>query len=323
MTRRRRETEPRRNAGTCGASRTAPRRVTRSIGGDPPAARSRGLHFDRVVGPVRAGCRRTMIVRRRPSRDAGDPTRTRHRPGSMKRRLVVITLSVVLSGALGVAGCGGSTGSQTGPGTGTGEAAKTPQQILSDAKVAVGTASSVHMVGQVPNTSTPITVNFALSAARGMTGTILFNGAPAQLVRVGATLYVRGPLSFYAAIGAPTAAISLLAGRWISAPVTSPALAPFRSFLPLTDYHQLWATVLNPTAHPITHAGAGTLGATPVVYLRDAKKNMLAISNLGTAYPVGVLPPSGRVGQLMFGPWNAPVAVRVPHGAVSLVSITG
>ena len=241
----------------------------------------------------------------------------------MTGRLLAITVGVILVGAVGLAGCGGSSGSQQGQGVGTGEAAKTPQEILSDAKIAVGTAHSVRMVGQVPNTTTPITVNFALSAARGTTGTIVFNGAPAQLVRIGSTLYVRGPLRFYAAIGAPTAAIPLLAGRWISAPVTSPALAPFRSFLPLTEYHQLWTTVLNPTALPITKAGTGTIGVTPIVYIRDAKKNVLAIRNLGIAYPVSVVPPSGQQGPLTFGPWNVPTAIPVPTGAVSLGSITG
>jgi len=241
----------------------------------------------------------------------------------MKRPIVFIVASAVLTGAVGMAGCGGSSSSQHGQAAGQGEAAKPPQEILADATAAVQSARSVHMVGQVPNSSTPITVNLALSATHGTTGAIVFNGAPAQLARVGATLYVKGPLSFYAAIGAPTAAIPILAGRWIDAPVTSQVLSPFQSFLPLTDYHQLWSTVLNPTAPPITKAGTGTLNATPVVYLRDAKKDTLAIRNLGTAYPVGLTSPSGQQGQLVFSGWNVPVPIRAPVGAVSLQSITG
>ena len=242
----------------------------------------------------------------------------------MKRRKLVVAGIGVLVVTFGTAACGGSSSAEpTQTQAPNGEAAKTADQIIADARAAANSASSVHLTGQVPGTSTPITVDLHLSATHAATGTLEFNGAPADFVRVGSTVYVKGPLSFYAAIGAPAAAIVQLAGRWIQAPATSPALSSFRSFFALTDFHQLVSTVMTPGALPIAKAGTGTTDGTGVVYLTDAKKDKLAVSLVGTPYPVAVIPPADQQGQLTFSGWNAPVTVAAPAGAIDLAALGG
>lgn len=242
----------------------------------------------------------------------------------MKPRRRAIAGIVVVVVALGATACGGSSStSSTQPARTNGEAAKSPDQILADAKAAATSAHSVHLEGQVPGSSTPISVDLHLSAAHKTTGDLDFDGGQADFVRVGSTVYVRGPLSFYAAIGAPPAAIASLAGRWIQAPVDSAALASFRSFLALTDFEQLVAKTLTPTALPLVKSGTGTQNGTPVVFLTDAAHDRLAVSLVGTPYPVAVIPPPTQQGQLTFRDWNVPVTVTVPAGAISLAALGG
>ena len=242
----------------------------------------------------------------------------------MQRSTLAIAGIAVLAVAFGTAACGGSSSaSSTQTATTNGEDTKTADQIIGDARAAADSASSVHLTGQVPQSKTPIMVDLHLSATHAATGTLEFNGATADVVRVGSTVYVKGPLSFYAVVGAPAAAIVQLAGKWVQAPIGSSALSSFRSFFALTDFHQLMATVLTPTALPIAKAGTGTVNGTQVVYLTDAKKDGLAISLVGTPYPVAVIPPPGQQGQLTFSGWNASIAVTAPAGAINLSTLGG
>src|SRR6476659_7265778 len=124
----------------------------------------------------------------------------------MARRLLIVLATTMAF----IAGCGGGSGSSNG------EEDKTASQILADARRAATGAGSVHVTGTILDSGTRLKLNLHAGDRTG-SGTITFRGSPIQVIRIGNTLYMKAPASFYTATGANTATATLLDRKWLKA----------------------------------------------------------------------------------------------------------
>src|SRR5690349_19713019 len=100
-------------------------------------------------------------------------------------------LALVLLGVL-LAGCGSHSSSESS----NGEASKSADKVLADAKAAVDGASSARVSGNIVSGGTPIKLD--LSMANGQAkGSMSTSGLSFDLVRIGNTAYIKGSDDFY------------------------------------------------------------------------------------------------------------------------------
>jgi len=238
---------------------------------------------------------------------------------SLQRARVGLGCALVAAVALVPAACGGGSSKSGSTATSAvatnGQAARTPKQILASARAAANAARSVHIAGHVPTPGQTVSLDLALLRGRGATGLIALNGIPVGVTQVGHALYLKAGRRFLKAVGAPEAAVQLLAGRWFKAPTQGPQAASLRSFRQLTDMQTILNEVLTPSAR-VSKAGTGTVGGTPTVVLRDSD-GTLDVSLQGPPYPLRVRQRQGN-GQVTFSRWDAPVTLAAPAGAVDL-----
>src|ERR1017187_4658019 len=132
----------------------------------------------------------------------------RARPSLRLSPLLALALLTAL-----LAGCGSSS-------SGNGVAGKTPAEIVAATKVAADSANSVHVVGSIVSSGSPITLDMHLLAGKGGRGQLSENGLAFELIQTGGTVYIKGSAAFYKHIGG-TAAAQLLQGKWLKAPASS------------------------------------------------------------------------------------------------------
>ncbi|MBV8079058.1 MAG: hypothetical protein JO186_01635 [Actinobacteria bacterium] len=224
-------------------------------------------------------------------------------------RLALFGAAVILA-----AGCG-STKTHT-----TGEASKTPLQIVNDAEAAAKSATAVHVSGAGTSGGTPLALDLYLVAGKGGRGHLIVNGLSFDIVRVGTTAYFRGDAAFWRHFGG-SALVALMQGRWLSEPVTHGALA---TFAPLTDIAKLFHAILR--AHgKLTRGGTKTIGGIPAIGIVDNSRGggTLYVAASGPAYPLEVDAPAGKHGRISFEDWNRPVTVTKPAHAIDVSKLKG
>ncbi len=225
--------------------------------------------------------------------------------GSAGRYL--LRAAVALTVASLVAACGGSSG----------EAGKSAQQILADARNAADAATSVHVVGSLTVQGQSAPVDVKVSTA-GATGTSTFAGTPVELIRVGSNLYVRGAEDILGTFLGPKVKAAI-DHKWVQIPTSMPQLAGLAT---ATDVHQLLTQTLTPTG-TVSKAGTTTVAGGKAVVLKgfgtDGKGTLL-VATTGKPYPLEL---NDAQGKLAFSDWNTPVTAQAPAGSVSLASLLG
>ena len=212
-----------------------------------------------------------------------------------------------------VAGCGGGSGSTNG------EEDKTASQILADARSAATGAGSVHLTGTILDSGTRLKLNLHAGDNTG-SGTITFRGSPIRVIRIGNTLYMKAPASFYAATGADSATATLLDGKWLKASATE---KNFAQLAQLTRLKDVIALTTKPDGK-ISKAGSTTLAGTTVIELKDDKGGSLYIATKGNPYPVALRGKDATSsGNVRFTDWGEAVEAKAPKGAIDLGSLGG
>ncbi len=245
----------------------------------------------------------------------------------MKRRfgatLAVLTLT---AGGLAVTGCGGDstpTASST-PATAAadnGVGALTATEILKKAADAAAKADSVTIKGAITQGGETVGLNLAV-ARNAADGTITIKGADVQLRLVGDTLFLKGSIEMWAALGSQGDAVSaLVADKWFSVPLDSTKDASgLSSFGQFANKDGLFQSLLTPTG-AVTVSGTSEVNGQPVVLL-SSKKGTLAIATTGEPYPIQIKG-SGTdgTGTIDFINWNGPVNAVKPAGVVDLAAL--
>ncbi len=204
-----------------------------------------------------------------------------------------------------LAGCGGSGGA--GDAKSNGEASKTADQIVADAKAAALAASSVHVSGSA---GTALVINLRLVAGKGGEGRMTANGLAFDIIRIDDSAYFRGDASFWRQFGG-NAAATLFKGKWLKAPAATGRLA---SLTPLTDISKLF-TAMFASHGTLTVGKETTIGGQPAIGIVDRSEGgTLYIATTGKPYPVAIRK-SGS-GAINFDEWDKVVALKAPSNSV-------
>jgi hypothetical protein len=225
----------------------------------------------------------------------------------MRLRLLPTTGSVLVLALVVLAGCGGSSSSNT-------IASKSATEILTESKAAADSASSVHVSGSIKSGTAPVTIDLNLASGKGARGEISENGASFKLILVGGTAYISGSPAFYRSLGGAAAA-QLLDGKWLKASATSGEFASFNS---LANMRQLIDTTL--AAHGVLTKGAtSTVNGQQAIAITDTNKTgTLYVATTGKPYPVAITKGGSENGKITFSNWNQPVTITAPPNSVDL-----
>lgn len=218
------------------------------------------------------------------------------------RPLVLIGGALVLLG-----GCGSSS-------SGNGVASKSPEAIVSEAKQAADSASSVHVSGSINSGGSPVTLDLALAAGKGATGEVSQNGSTFQIIIDSGTAYISGSEAFYRKLGG-SAAVQLLAGKWLKVSTSTPE---FTSLSQLADMRTLLDTVL--VDHGKLKKGSTTtVGGQQAITVNDTTHGgTLYVATTGKPYPLQISKSGSEAAKITFEEWDEPVRISPPASSVNL-----
>ena len=218
-------------------------------------------------------------------------------------------LALVLAGIV-LAGCGGhgkSAGSN-------GEASKSADKVLADAKAAADSASSARVSGNIVSGGTPIKLDLSMGSGQAK-GSMSTSGLSFDLIRIGNTAYIKGSDDFYKHF-AGAAVAQLLHGKWLKASIVR---GRFRSLRPLTSIDLLFAKVSSGHGK-LVNDGKTSYKGRQVVAIRDASdSSKLYVAATGKPYPVALVGGTkGQSGTISFGDWNKSVPLSAPKDAIDI-----
>lgn len=209
---------------------------------------------------------------------------------------------------LAVAACGASSGPSA-----NGVEKKSPDEIVTAAMNAVGSAKSVHVAGSVMNNGSRITLDLNLVNGEGGQGSMAQNGLSFQVVAVGNEVYINGTIAFWQRF-AGNAAGQLLWGKWIKAP----ASGQLATLAGLTDLQKLFNQFLSSHGE-LAKGSIGTVGGQRVIAVKDiANGGTLYVATTGKPYPIEVVKNGSNGGQIAFDRFNQPVTLTPPSDAIDI-----
>jgi hypothetical protein len=250
-------------------------------------------------------------------------------------RISVLSLALLVP----LAGCGAG-------GTASGEASKTPAQILADTQPALGSVRSFHMTGTQTDKDGPSTLTADVSLPGKVHLTIQQGTTDLEIIVVGPDGYFKANRAFWDKNGGG-AATALLADRWVKVPAAS--TPGFAEFSAISDPATIGHCFLGSRHGAITNAGTSTVAGTPVIVLADdgkapgASPGEVYIASTGQPLPLrstqtgpqqaGGVPDAAchetdvssttTVGDIHYGAYNQPVSIVAPQGAITLPGAKG
>lgn len=228
--------------------------------------------------------------------------------------------------AVGLAGCGGSSGSSTkaapggtptasssaGPGASAGtngEQSKSAQQVLSDAKSALFNASAVHVKGTMSGQAGSETLDVQFQG-EDSSGTISSSGITLNVIKTGGKVYVKAPEQFWLKSAGPANAPKL-ANRWLVEPA---GMAGNVSTLTLQGV----AAELNATDSPLKpNVTTSQVDGQPAVVVTQQDGSTLAVSGTGAPLPLRLTNNGAAKGSLAFTDYGKKQTITAPAGAIS------
>jgi len=221
----------------------------------------------------------------------------------------------LLLAALLVAGCGGHSKSASS----NGEASKSADKILADAKAAADSASAAHVSGSIVSGGTPITIDLSMGKNKA-NGSMSTSGLEFDLIRIGDTAYIKGSDDFYKHF-AGSAIAQLLHGKWLKASIVS---GRYASLAPLTSISLLFGKVAS-NHGKLANDGTKTYQGQKVVEIRDTADNSkLYVAATGKPYPVAIIGgKKNQSGTISFDDWNKSFSVSAPKNALDISKLGG
>jgi len=194
-----------------------------------------------------------------------------------------------------------------------GLASESPSQILSAVHQAVVSASSVRITGYATEGGKLTTADFTAYSNGNFTGTIGHNGATAQVVGIGGTVYLNASKSFYTEQRASAAAASLLGGKWVYGSNSQIGLGTTFTLSSL-------ASQIAKSKGAVTKGTTGTVQGQAAVSLHNSE-GTLWVATSGPAYPLEEVQTANGSGTVHFVAWNQGSPPTAPAGAQSLSSL--
>jgi hypothetical protein len=228
--------------------------------------------------------------------------------GGMHRRALIGLLAVV---AVIAAGCGGGSKSN-------GEASKSANQVVNDAKQAALGASAVHVVGSIVDAGQPLTLDLTIVKGKGGKGEMSESHLKFEIIRVGGTAYIKGSDEFLRKF-AGSAAAALLKGKWLKGSATKGDLS---ALAPLTDISKLFNGALG-SHGKLRNKGETTYKGHKAVAIEDTTQGgTLYVAATGTPYPIAIEGGKSK-GAVTFTEWNKTASIEAPKGAIDMSKLGG
>lgn len=216
--------------------------------------------------------------------------------------------------ALGVAlsGCGGKKASSNG------EASLSATRIAADAKAALKSAKTVHLVGSGTSGGTRLSLDLQFVNGQGGSGHITESGLGFDIVHVGGKTYFKGDANFLKHYAGSEAA-KLLAGKWFYVASSVPG---FGSLGALTNLTQLTNAIFSTTG-TLTKGAAATVDGQAAIAIRDKSDGgTLYVATTGPAYPIEIKPGGGS-GVIRFEDWGKAVTLAAPKNPLDYAKLVG
>ena len=202
----------------------------------------------------------------------------------------------------------GGAGSSTSSAAGGGEAGKSATQVLADAKSALFNAKSVHISGVVTDQGQQQKLDLRFQG-NDTAGTQTMQGLVVNIVKIGATAYIKAPAGFWTKTAGSKAAG--LAGKWIKSTGQSNVL----SSLTL----QSIAAGLNSTDSPLqSGVKQTTLNGKKALVLTQKDGSTLTVADAAAPVPLQIVNKTAATkGQLDFTGYGATQNITAPPGAMT------
>ena len=250
--------------------------------------------------------------------------------GTHMKTRIGATLAVVAltASGLGLAGCGGDSTSAASTASSAatasadnGVASLSGSEILAKAQAAAKAATSVTVVGTVPQGSSAISIDMAVGKGEA-DGTITLKGVTVQIRVTGGKTYINAPAALFEQMGGSAGKIAgtVLGGKWFEVPSTGAVASSFNGIDNIANKDTLFASLLSAGKNP-TVMGTDTVAGQPAVILSGPNGGTLAVATTGEPYPLQVKAKSGSTGSVDFKDWNVPVNVQVPTDLVDLAAL--
>ena len=199
-----------------------------------------------------------------------------------------------------------------------------PKTILSDAHTALDALSSVHVTGSVMWGNEPVTLDLTSDKSGNLTGSVTFNGLPADVIVSAGHSYLRPSDALAAKFFSVPAQVAAAKGKWI---IDLPAVLEGLSSDSLKTMIEAAAKDNLAAGNPTVTGTSSVNGvATVQVTVSDAATQSSEVLDVQAAAPHNVLKQEDDAlkATLMFDRFNAPVSVAVPAAAdiVTLAQIT-
>jgi hypothetical protein len=182
---------------------------------------------------------------------------------------------------------------------------------------AVRGASSVRVTGLLTQNGTPLGVDLSLSRNGDMTGTIIQNGAPAQVVAVAGKIYVRATPDLLQQMKASGGSCAAVCGKWIQ--LARPEAGQVTDDLSMAN---IVSPLTSGQVATLTESGGTTVQGQPAWVLRAADGSTLAISSGRQHYPLEAAGGGSPRQVVRYSQWNK-VPRPTPPPASQVVKVGG
>jgi hypothetical protein len=224
-------------------------------------------------------------------------------------RVLAVLVSLAFVGA-----CGGSSG-----GASNGIEKLSAKDALAKAQAAVSAVSSMHAAGTISQGGKTLTLDVTAGKDQGQ-GTVDVGGGQLELRFVDGTAYMRGEASALTAMGAPAAAATLAAGKWLKSSATN---GDFAGFVSLLDIKQFTDQLLTPKGTPTAGKLTEINGAKAYTLIDPEGNGTLYIAATGQPFPLRVEKTGTDGGKVDFSDFGADLNVAAPDGAIDIAQLSG
>lgn len=188
-----------------------------------------------------------------------------------------------------------------------GFASQSANNILAAARTSAQQALSVHVVGEVDDTS------FDLTFVRdeGSVGSVTVGDTSFEIIAAGDRFFMRGDEAFYAEIGGDSLA-ELIGDRWLAGPVDDPQ---FSGIAPLANVDRLLEESLDPSGG-IEKGAATEVDGRPAIEL-VSDEGTLDVATTGTPLPLRITAQDDR-GVMTFEGWDEEFEIPIPGESIDV-----
>jgi len=227
-------------------------------------------------------------------------------------RVRLFTCLASLAVLVALAGCGGSSSSDSGV------ASEAPQKILNDSVAAANGLKSVHAAGTINSGGQRISIDIQLVGGVGGQGQISLGGLAFKLVGLNKYAYMQAPPAVWEKAGAPAAAAQQLQGKWLRTPATG----QFASIASLTNIHTLFNQLLAQRGKKLKKGAVSTVAGQKVVAVTGGD-GTLYVATTGKPYPVELFKGGSDGGKIDFDRFNETVKLSATTNTIDLPSVSG